>query len=185
MLRNLLRKDLRLNAKVVLGRIPLLLWMGFALSEPGLSFATSGGLDGALPARCRRASSAAREDKFKALAAPAQPARDAPRRRPGAVRGSVDRRRGVLRHRVGHGAVAAVVGALGGRLAQPKVILFSLSCSSPRPVMLPFALRFGMVGVLVLMGALQFGGIVLLFWAEMSGRRGMRPRRVRRCRAAA
>lgn len=173
MLRKLLRKDVLLNARLFWGLVPLLLWVGYALSEPGLSFATSGVLM-AFAGTLSACLVGAREDKFRARAV----LHSLP-----VTRTDVVRARYAAALIVGVACFAIVtVMALSlpwsARSAADtltlKVVLFALSCIvATASVMLPFAIRFGMVGVLVMMGALQVGGMVTLFWAEFSGRRGI------------
>jgi hypothetical protein len=173
MLRKLLRKDVLLNARLFWGIVPLLAWMGYALSEPDLSFATSGVIM-AFAGTMSACLVGAREDKFRARAV---------------LHSLPVRRRDVVRARY---AAALIVGVAcfaivtvmavslpwslrsTAEVLTLRVILFALSCIvATAAVMLPFAIRFGMVGVVVMMGALQFGGMVTLFWAEFAGRRGI------------
>ncbi len=173
MLRNLLRKDLLLNARIFWGLVPLMLWLGFALREPDLSFVTMAVIM-AFAGTLSACLVGAREDKFKAQAL----LHSLP-----VTRTTVVQARYIVA--LGVGLVCfAVVTLMAITLPWSarsiadvlslKLILFSLSAIVvTAAVMLPFAIRFGMVGVIVLMGVLQVGGIVTLLWAEYSGRRGV------------
>jgi len=172
MLRKLLRKDVLLNARLIWGLAPLMAWMGYALSEPDLTFVTSAVLM-AFAGTLSACLVGAREDKFKAQVL----LHSLPVTRMDVVKA---RYIGALLVGLACFAMVTVMAVSLPWSARPaadvlrlQILLFALSCIvATAAVMLPFAIRFGMVGVLVLMGALQVGGMVTLFWAELSGRRG-------------
>lgn len=172
MMGNLLRKDVALNARLLWGLVPLLLWLGFALREPDLTFATSGVIM-AFAGTLSACLIGAREDKFKAqtvlLSLPV-------------TRAAVIRARYASALVVGLACFAAVsvMAVWLPWSARPAAEVFDgrtqafavASIVATAAVMLPFALRFGLVGVIGLMGVFQVGGIVVLLWSEVSGRRG-------------
>ncbi len=172
MMGKLLRKDVTLNARLLWGLVPLLLWLAFMLREPDLTFAMSGVLM-AFAGTLSACLIGAREDKFRAqtvlLSLPV-------------TRAAVIRARYVSALIVGLACFAAVslMAVWLPWSARPAAEVFDVrtqafgiaSIVTTAAVMLPFALRFGLVGVIGLMGVFQVGGIAVLLWSEVSGRRG-------------
>jgi len=170
MLRNALRKDLLLNARHFWGIVPWFLWVAYALSEPEAGRMTTVGAAfvGALMAT----TIAAREDKLQTSATLAS----LPVSRRTLVQG-----RYVVAYIVGTATylVVAAMAALlpwsvqnAAELFEAKTVLLTVTLASMIiALLMPVVLRFGILGVLVFLGAFQVVGIVLFVALEFFGKR--------------
>jgi hypothetical protein len=161
MLRNAIRKDLLLNGKQFWGLVPWFVWAAYALGQEhmGAMTAVSGALIGAL----MTVSICAREDKFGATAFLASLP---------VSRRSLVWARYVLALVTGAGSMAAVA-AMSAVLPwsvqsvteafEPKTLLLGVTVAGVSVAMLmPLAIRFGVLGLLGFFAALQVAGIALL-----------------------
>jgi hypothetical protein len=171
MLARLLRKDLVLNGRVLWGIAALLAWLAYALREPDLSFVASA-MIAAFAGTLAATMIGAREDKFKALTL----LHSLP-----VTRAAVVQARYVSAVIVGMAtfAIVAVMALVlpwsshtAGEVLNFRTALFACAfVPATAIVMLPFAIRFGMVGVVGLLAVFQVFGIVGLLIADLSGRR--------------
>jgi ABC-type transport system involved in multi-copper enzyme maturation permease subunit len=174
MLRNALRKDLLLNARHLWGILPWFVWVAYAMSEPdaGRITAVGAAFVGALMAT----TIAAREDKLRTSATLASlPVR----------RRTLVQARYVVSYVVGavtYLVVAAMAAVLpwsvqrAAELFEVKTLLLTATLASTAiALLMPVVLRFGLLGVLVFLGAFQVVGVVLFvaadFFAARSGAR--------------
>jgi hypothetical protein len=161
MLRNAIRKDLLLNGRQFWGLVPWFAWAAYALGQAhmGAMTAVSGALIGAL----MTVSLCAREDKFHATAVLAS--LPVPRR-------TFVQARYLLAFVMGAAALVIVAG-MGATLPwsvqtaaeafEPKTMLLGAAVAGVSVAMLmPLAIRFGLVGLVGFFAALQVAGIALL-----------------------
>jgi hypothetical protein len=169
MLRNVLRKDLLLNARHFWGILPWFMYVAYVLvREPQMSGVTAGGstLAGALMA----ATLGAREDKLHAFATLAS----LPVRRRTLVEG-----RYVVACLVGAATYAIVALAAlaipssrqaAASVFQSETVLLSLALAAMVvSLLMPVVIRFGLAGVLVFLAAFQAAGAVLFAAFQMFG----------------
>jgi ABC-type transport system involved in multi-copper enzyme maturation permease subunit len=169
MLRKALRKDLLLNARHLWGIVPWFLWVAYALSEPGAGrmLAVGAGFIGALMAT----TIAAREDKLRTSATLASLP---------VSRRTLVQARYVVSLVVGAATyliVAAMAAALPWSVQNPaelfeaKTLLLTVTLASMLVALLmPVVLRFGLVGVLVVLGAFQVVACSSEAWSAVSSR---------------
>jgi len=161
MLRNAIRKDLLLNGKQFWGLIPWFAWAAYALGQEhmGAMTAVSGALIGAL----MTVSICAREDKFHATAFLAS--------LPVARRTFVQARYllALVVGAVSMAGVAAMSAVLPWSVQsvaeafEPKTLLLGAAVAGVSVAMLmPLAIRFGLLGVIGFFAVLQVAGIALL-----------------------
>jgi len=168
MLRNVIRKDVLLNGKQFWGLLPWFAWAAYALGQDrmGALTAVSGALVGAL----MTVSMGAREDRFHARAVVAS--LPVPRR-------TLVQGRYLLAMVVG-GVTLAIVAALSATLPWSKqtalealdvnTLLLGLTVAGVSVALLmPLALRFGLLGLIGFFAVLQVGGVALLLLPEAFG----------------
>ena len=174
MLRNALRKDLLLNARHLWGILPWFVWVAYALSEPdaGRMTAVGAGFVGSLMAT----TIAAREDKLRTSATLASlPVR----------RRTLVQARYVVSYVVGavtYLVVAAMAAVLpwsvqrAAELFEVKTLLLTVTLASMViALLMPLVIRFGLLGVVVFLGAFQVLGVVLFVAADyFAARSGVR-----------
>lgn len=161
MLRNAIRKDVLLNGKQFWGLFPWFAWAAYALGQEhmGAMTAVSGAMIGAL----MTVTLCAREDKFHATAVLAS--LPVPRR-------TFVQARYVLAFAVGAASLVIVAG-MGAVLpwsmqtaAQAfdlrTLLLGATVAGVSAALLMPLAIRFGLVGVVGLLAVLQVAGIALL-----------------------
>ncbi|MCU0250355.1 MAG: ABC-2 transporter permease [Vicinamibacterales bacterium] len=170
MLRNALRKDLLLNARHLWGILPWFLWVAYAMSEPdaGRITAVGAAFIGALMATTM----AAREDKLRTSATLAS--------LPVSRRTLVEARY----------LVACIVGAAtylivvvmaaalpwsvqrAAELVEPRTLLLTLTLASTAiALLMPVVIRYGLLGVMVFLGAFQVLGVAVMVAFEFFGLR--------------
>lgn len=172
MLRKLFIKDLRLNPHLVLGVIPFFAWVAYALREDGAPLGmltTVSALMGAATA----STVAAREDRFHATALLASLP---------VTRATLVRSRYTLAAAAGGAAfvtaelLAALLpwsshplsAVLDLRVVMMAVVIVGLSAG----LLLPLALRFGLMGVVGFFAILQVAGLGLFALSSVFGLRG-------------
>jgi hypothetical protein len=170
MLRNAIRKDLLLNGKQFWGLIPWFAWAAYALGQArmGAMTAVSGALIGAL----MTVSICAREDKFHATVVLASLP---------VTRRTLVRARYLLAFVMGAAALLCVAGMAAvlpwsvqtaSQAFEPKTLLLGAAIAGVSVALLmPVAIRFGVLGVIGFFAALQLLGIALLV---LPGALGMR-----------
>ncbi len=170
MLRNALRKDLLLNARHLWGILPWFLWVAYAMSEPDAGRITAVGA--AFIGSLMAATIAAREDKLRTSATLASlPVR----------RRTLVEARYLVAYVVGAATYLIVVvmaAALpwsvqrAADLVDLKTVLLTLTLASAAiAVMMPLVTRFGMLGVVVFLGAFQVLGVAVMVAFEFLGSR--------------
>jgi ABC-type transport system involved in multi-copper enzyme maturation permease subunit len=170
MLRNALRKDLLLNARHLWGILPWFLWVAYAMSEPDAGRVTAVGA--AFIGSLMAATIAAREDKLRTSATLAS--------LPVSRRTLVEARY-LVAFLVGAATYLVVVvmaAALpwsvqrAADLVDRKTVLLTLTLAGAAiAVMMPLVLRFGLLGVMVFLGALQVLGVAVMVAFEFFGMR--------------
>jgi ABC-type transport system involved in multi-copper enzyme maturation permease subunit len=170
MLRNALRKDLLLNARHLWGILPWFLWVAYAMSEPDMGRMTAVGAAfiGALMATTM----AAREDKLRTSATLAS--------LPVSRRTLVEARY-LVAWIVGAATYLVVVvmaAALpwsvqrAAELVELRTLLLTLTLASVAiALMMPLVTRFGLLGVIVFLGAFQVLGVAVMVAFEFFGSR--------------
>jgi len=161
MLRNAIRKDVLLNGKQFWGLLPWFAWAAYALGQEhmGAMTAVSGALIGAL----MTVSICSREDKFHATAVLASLP---------VTRRTLVRARYLLAFVMGAAALVIVAG-MGAVLPwsvqsaaqafEPKTLLLGAAVAGVSVAMLmPLAIRYGVLGVIGFFAVLQVVGIALL-----------------------
>jgi hypothetical protein len=171
MLRKLLLKDVRLNPHLFWGVIPFFAWVAYALREDGAPVAMLTVISGVMGATTA-ATVAAREDRFHATALLAS--LPVPRE-------TLVLSRYLLAAAAGAAcflAAAALAALLPwsshalGAIFDPRTVMLALVIvGSGIAVLLPMALRFGLVGVVAFFAVLQVAGVVLFFIASTFGLR--------------
>jgi hypothetical protein len=161
MLRNAIRKDLLLNGKQFWGLIPWFAWAAYALGQErmGAMTAVSGALIGAL----MTVSICAREDKFHATAVLASLP---------VMRRTLVQARYLLAFVMGAAALVLVAGMAAvlpwsvqsaAQAFEPKTLLLGAAVAGVSVALLmPVAIRFGVLGVIGFFAVLQVAGIALL-----------------------
>ena len=161
MLRNAIRKDLLLNGKQFWGLIPWFAWAAYALGQArmGAMTAVSGALIGAL----MTVSICAREDKFHATAFLASLP---------VTRRALVQARYLLAFVMGAAALVFVAGMAAmlpwsvqsaAQAFEPKTLLLGAAVAGVSVALLmPVAIRFGVLGVIGFFAVLQLLGIALL-----------------------
>jgi len=161
MLRNAIRKDLLLNGKQFWGLIPWFAWAAYALGQArmGAMTAVSGALIGAL----MTVSICAREDKFHATAFLASLP---------VTRRALVQARYMLAFVMGAAALVFVAGMAAmlpwsvqsaAQAFEPKTLLLGAAVAGVSVALLmPVAIRFGVLGVIGFFAVLQLLGIALL-----------------------
>ena len=161
MLRNAIRKDLLLNGKQFWGLIPWFAWAAYALGQArmGAMTAVSGALIGAL----MTVSICAREDKFHATAFLASLP---------VTRRALVQARYMLAFVMGAAALVFVAGMAAmlpwsvqsaAQAFEPKTLLLGAAVAGVSVALLmPVAIRFGVLGVIGFFAVLQVAGIALL-----------------------
>jgi ABC-type transport system involved in multi-copper enzyme maturation permease subunit len=170
MLRNALRKDLLLNARHLWGILPWFLWVAYAMSEPdaGRITAVGAAFIGALMATTM----AAREDKLRTSATLAS--------LPVSRRILVEARY-LVAYIVGAATylvVVAMAAALpwsvqrAAELIELRTLLLTLTLASLAiALLMPVVIRYGMLGVMVFLGAFQVLGVAVMVAFEFFGSR--------------
>ena len=170
MLRNALRKDLLLNARHLWGILPWFLWVAYAMSEPdaGRITAVGAAFVGALMA----ATIAAREDKLRTTATLAS--------LPVSRRTLVEARY-LVAYIVGAATYLVVVvmaAALpwsvqrAAELVEARTLLLTLTLASMAiALLMPVVIRYGLLGVMVFLGAFQVLGVGVMVAFEFFGSR--------------
>jgi ABC-type transport system involved in multi-copper enzyme maturation permease subunit len=170
MLRNALRKDLLLNARHLWGILPWFLWVAYAMSEPdaGRITAVGAAFIGALMATTM----AAREDKLRTSATLAS--------LPVSRRTLVEARY-LVAYIVGAATYLIVVvmaAALpwsvqrAAELVEPRTLLLTLTLASTAiALLMPVVIRYGLLGVMVFLGAFQVLGVAVMVAFEFFGLR--------------
>ena len=171
MLRKLFMKDLRLNPHLFWGAVPFFVWVAYALREDGAPVAMLTVVSGVMGATTA-ATVAAREDRFHATALLAS--LPVPRE-------TLVLSRYVLAAAAGGAAflAAAALAAMLpwsrhalGSIFDPRTVMMALVIvGSGIAVLLPMALRFGLVGVVAFFAVLQVAGVALFFISSMFGLR--------------
>jgi hypothetical protein len=171
MLRSLLFKDLRLNPHLFWGAIPFFAWVAYALHEEGAPVGMLTAVSGLMGA-ATASTIAAREDRFHATALLASLP---------VPRSTLVLSRYVLGVAAGSAAfaVAAALAALlpwsphglAAILDVRSVMMAFVVIGTAVAVLLPAALRFGLVGVVGLFAALQVAGVGLFFVSSTFGYR--------------
>jgi hypothetical protein len=168
MLRNALRKDLLLNARHLWGILPWFLWVAYAMSEPdaGRITAVGAAFIGALLA----ATIAAREDKLRTTATLAS--------LPVSRRTLVEARY-LVAYIVGAATYLVVVVMAAAmpwsvqraaELVEARTLLLTLTLASMAiALLMPVVIRYGLLGVLVFLGAFQVLGIGVMVAFEFFG----------------
>ena len=170
MLRNALRKDLLLNARHLWGILPWFLWVAYAMSEPDMGRMTAVGAAfiGALMATTM----AAREDKLRTSATLAS--------LPVSRRTLVEARY-LVAYIVGAATYLIVVLMAAvlpwsvqraAELVELRTLLLTLTLASVAiALMMPLVTRFGLLGVIVFLGAFQVLGVTVMVAFEFFGSR--------------
>jgi hypothetical protein len=170
MLRNALRKDLLLNARHLWGILPWFLWVAYAMSEPdaGRITAVGAAFIGALMATTM----AAREDKLRTSATLAS--------LPVSRRTLVEARY-LVAYIVGAATYLVVVvmaAALpwsvqrAAELVEVRTLLLTLTLASMAiALLMPVVIRYGLLGVMVFLGAFQLLGVAVMVAFEFFGSR--------------
>jgi ABC-type transport system involved in multi-copper enzyme maturation permease subunit len=170
MLRNALRKDMLLNARHLWGILPWFLWVAYAMGEPdaGRMMAVGAAFIGALLAT----TIAAREDKLRTSATLAS--------LPVSRRTLVEARY-LMAYIVGAATYLIVVvmaAALpwsvqrAAELVELRTLLLTLTLASMAiALMMPVVIRFGIFGVVLLLGTLQVLGVAVMVAFEFFGSR--------------
>jgi hypothetical protein len=171
MLRKLFMKDLRLNPHLFWGAVPFFVWVAYALREDGAPVGMLTVVSGVMGATTA-ATVAAREDRFHATALLAS--LPVPRK-------TLVLSRYVLAAAAGAAAflVAAVLAAmlpwsshaLGAIFDIRTATLALVIVGAGIAVLLPMALRFGLVGVVGCLAVLQLLGIGVFIIASLFGLR--------------
>lgn len=171
MLRKLFLKDVRLNPHLFWGVIPFFVWVAYALREGGAPVAMLTVISGVMGATTA-ATVAAREDRFHTTALLASLP---------VARGTLVLSRFLLAAAAGAAcflAAAALAALLPwsshalGAIFDPRTVMMALVIiGSGIAVLLPMALRFGLVGVVAFFAVLQVAGVVLFFIASTFGLR--------------
>lgn len=175
MLRNLLHKDLVMNARHFWGFLPFFLWIAYAVGEADVleMITVIAAFAGTLTAT----TVVAREDKFHATAL----LYSLPVRRSSVV---LSRFVVALVAGVASFLIAALMAAVlpwsphaVSRVFDPRTLLFMLALVGVTiSVMMPFVMRFGLIGVMVFMLVLQFAGVAAFALTLWFGRQsGVRP----------
>ena len=172
MLRRLFVKDLRLNPHLFLGVIPFFAWVAYALQEDGAPLGmltTVSALMGAATA----STVAAREDRFHATALLASLP---------VTRATLVRSRYTLAGAAGAAAfvTVALLAALLPWSPHPLSAVFDLRLvmmavvivGASAGLLLPLALRFGLMGVVGFFAVLQVAGVGLFVLSSAFGLRG-------------
>jgi ABC-type transport system involved in multi-copper enzyme maturation permease subunit len=170
MLRNALRKDLLLNARHLWGILPWFLWVAYAMSEPdaGRITAVGAAFVGALMA----ATIAAREDKLRTTATLAS--LPVSRRTLVQARYLVAGAVGIATYAVVVVMAAALPWSVqrAAELIETRTLLLTLTLASAAiALLMPVVVRFGMLGVLVFLGAFQVLGVGVMVAFEFFGSR--------------
>jgi ABC-type transport system involved in multi-copper enzyme maturation permease subunit len=170
MLRNALRKDLLLNARHLWGIVPWFLWVAYAMSEPGAGRITAVGA--AFVGSLMATTIAAREDKLRTSATLASLP---------VSRGTLVEARYVAAYVIGAATYLAVVvmaAALpwsvqrAAELVELRTLLLTLTLASTAiAVLMPVVIRFGLLGVMVFLGAFQVLGVAVMVAFEFFGLR--------------
>ena len=170
MLRNALRKDLLLNARHLWGILPWFLWVAYAMSEPdaGRITAVGAAFVGALMA----ATIAAREDKLRTTATLAS--------LPVSRRTLVEARY-LVAYIVGAATYLVVVVMAAAlpwsvqrtaELVETRTLLLTLTFASMAiALLMPVVIRYGLLGVMVFLGAFQLLGVGVMVAFEFLGSR--------------
>lgn len=168
MLRNLIRKDLIMNGRHFWGFAPFFLWIAYAVCQPGaLEMST---IMAAFAGTLVAATLVAREDKFHATAL----LYSLPIRRRTLV---LSRYLMAIVVGVGSFLIAASLAAVlpwsphaASRAFDPRSLLFMLALvGTTMAVMLPFVMRFGLIGVLAFMLVLQLAGVAAFMMTALFG----------------
>ena len=170
MLRNALRKDLLLNARHLWGILPWFLWVAYAMSEPdaGRMMAVAAAFIGALMAT----TIAAREDKLRTSATLASLP---------VSRSTLVEARYLVAYIVGAATYLIVVLMAAvlpwsvqraAELVELRTLLLTLTLASVAiALMMPVVIRFGIFGVVLLLGAFQVLGVAVMVAFEFFGSR--------------
>lgn len=170
MLRNALRKDLLLNARHLWGILPWFLWVAYAMSEPdaGRITAVGAAFIGALMATTM----AAREDKLRTSATLAS--------LPVSRRTLVEARY-LVAYIVGAATYLVVVVMAASlpwsvqraaELIDLRTLLLTLTLASTAiALLMPVVIRYGLLGVIVFLGAFQLLGVGVMVAFEFFGSR--------------
>lgn len=170
MLRRLFFKDLRLNPHLFWGALPFFAWVAYALREDGAPVGMLTAVSGLMGA-ATASTIAAREDRFHATALLASLP---------VPRSTLVLSRYVLGLAAGAAAfaVAAALAALLpwsphglAALGMRSIMMAVVVVGAAVAVLLPAALRFGLVGVIGLFAALQVAGAGLFFISSTFGYR--------------
>ena len=171
MLRKLFLKDARLNPHLFWGVIPFFAWVAYALREDGAPVGMLTVVSGVMGA-ATAATVAAREDRFHATALLAS--LPVPRETLVLSRYLLAAVAGAACF-LGAAALAALLPwsshALGSIFDPRTVVMALVIAGSSVAVMLPMALRFGLVGVVAFFAVLQVVGVALFFISSMFGLR--------------
>ena len=170
MLRRLFFKDVRLNPHLFWGALPFFAWVAYALREDGAPVGMLTAVSGLMGA-ATASTIAAREDRFHATALLASLP---------VPRSTLVLSRYVLGLAAGAAAFAVAAAlaallpwsphgltALGMRSIMMAVVVVGIAVA----VLLPAALRFGLVGVVGLFAVLQVAGVGLFFISSTFGYR--------------
>lgn len=170
MLRNALRKDLLLNARHLWGILPWFLWVAYAMSEPDAGRITAVGA--AFIGSLMAATIGAREDKLRTTATLASLP---------VSRSVLVEARYLLAYVVGAVTYLAVVVMAAvlpwsvqraAELVEPRTLLLTLTLASAAiTLMMPLVTRFGLLGVVLVLGAFQLLGVALMVAFELFGKR--------------
>ena len=170
MLRNALRKDLLLNARHLWGILPWFLWVAYAMSEPDAGRITAVGA--AFIGSLMAATIGAREDKLRTTATLASLP---------VSRSVLVEARYLLAYVVGAATYLAVVVMAAvlpwsvqraAELVELRTLLLTLTLASAAiTLMMPLVTRFGLLGVVLVLGAFQLLGVALMVAFELFGKR--------------
>jgi len=170
MLRNALRKDLLLNARHLWGILPWFLWVAYAMSEPDAGRITAVGA--AFIGSLMAATIGAREDKLRTTATLASLP---------VSRSVLVEARYLLAYVVGAVTYLAVVVMAAvlpwsvqraAELVELRTLLLTLTLASAAiTLMMPLVTRFGLLGVVLVLGAFQLLGVALMVAFELFGKR--------------
>ena len=170
MLRNALRKDLLLNARHLWGILPWFLWVAYAMSEPDAGRITAVGA--AFIGSLMAATIGAREDKLRTTATLASLP---------VSRSVLVEARYLLAYVVGAVTYLAVVVMAAvlpwsvqraAELVELRTLLLTLTLASAAiTLMTPLVTRFGLLGVVLVLGAFQLLGVALMVAFELFGKR--------------
>jgi ABC-type transport system involved in multi-copper enzyme maturation permease subunit len=170
MLRNALRKDLLLNARHLWGILPWFLWVAYAMSEPDAGRITAVGA--AFIGSLMAATIGAREDKLRTTATLASLP---------VSRSVLVEARYLLAYVVGAATYLAVVVMAAvlpwsvqraAELVELRTLLLTLTLASAAiTLMTPLVTRFGLLGVVLVLGAFQLLGVALMVAFELFGKR--------------